>query len=163
NVAELAGQRDALRHERSARAQEAQTLRDEWRTRQEQAHGRELETNDLRHRRDALAERLREDYQVELAEVYRLWTAQATSPVQREAQTPGPPELAADQQPASPQAPDNLLSAIRSVQALDPAAVNEEIAELRRKLSRLGSVNLDSLQELNELETRSGSLQAQFT
>ena len=40
--------------------------------------------------------------------------------------------------------------------------MNEEIAELRRKLSRLGSVNLDSLQELAELETRAGSLQAQF-
>jgi chromosome segregation protein len=40
--------------------------------------------------------------------------------------------------------------------------VNEEIAELRRKLARLGSVNLDSLQELNELESRARNLHAQF-
>jgi chromosome segregation protein len=33
---------------------------------------------------------------------------------------------------------------------------------LRRKLSRLGSVNLDSLQELAELEARAASLQVQF-
>ncbi len=41
------------------------------------------------------------------------------------------------------------------------ARTNEEIEELRRKLSRLGSVNLDSLQELTELETRATSLQTQ--
>jgi chromosome segregation protein len=46
--------------------------------------------------------------------------------------------------------------------SLSPDEVNEEIAELRRKLSRLGSVNLDSLQELTELEARAGTLQAQF-
>ena len=40
-------------------------------------------------------------------------------------------------------------------------ATNEEIAELRRKLSRLGSVNLDALQELAELEQRAGTLRAQ--
>ncbi len=40
--------------------------------------------------------------------------------------------------------------------------VNAEIEDLRRKLSRLGSVNLDSLLELNELETRAASLKTQF-
>src|SRR5713226_4255036 len=44
---------------------------------------------------------------------------------------------------------------------LDPLVVNEEIAELRRKLSRLGSVNLDSLQEMSELEGRATHLQTQ--
>src|SRR5262249_9573132 len=34
--------------------------------------------------------------------------------------------------------------------------------ELRKKLSRLGAVNLDSLQELAELETRAATLQAQY-
>jgi chromosome segregation protein len=37
-----------------------------------------------------------------------------------------------------------------------------EIAELRRKLERLGSVNLDALQELAELEKRATDLQAQL-
>src|SRR5262249_10561657 len=46
--------------------------------------------------------------------------------------------------------------------SLTPEAAAEEIAELRRKLSRLGSVNLDSLQELADLETRAGTLQVQF-
>ena len=46
--------------------------RERWRTHQEQAHARELEVNDLRHRRDTLVDRLREDYQVELAELYQV-------------------------------------------------------------------------------------------
>jgi chromosome segregation protein len=45
---------------------------------------------------------------------------------------------------------------------LEPTTVNEEIAELRRKLGRLGSVNLDSLQELAELESRANNLHSQF-
>jgi chromosome segregation protein len=45
---------------------------------------------------------------------------------------------------------------------LDPQAANEEINELRRKLSRLGSVNLDSLQELADLEVRATTLQTQL-
>jgi chromosome segregation protein len=44
---------------------------------------------------------------------------------------------------------------------LDPLVVNEEIAELRRKLARLGNVNLESLQELSELESRAAHLQTQ--
>ncbi|TMQ32643.1 MAG: hypothetical protein E6K70_17440, partial [Planctomycetota bacterium] len=48
-----------------------------------------------------------------------------------------------------------------SRQPLNAEQVQEEIAELRRKLSRLGSVNLDSLQELAELENRAGNLKAQ--
>ena len=41
-------------------------------------------------------------------------------------------------------------------------SAEEEIEELRRKLSRLGAVNLDSLQELAELELRQGALRVQY-
>jgi chromosome segregation protein len=43
-----------------------------------------------------------------------------------------------------------------------PDEAATEIEELRRKLSRLGAVNLDSIQELAELEQREGTLRAQF-
>jgi chromosome segregation protein len=43
-----------------------------------------------------------------------------------------------------------------------PSSEQAEIDELRRKLSRLGAVNLDSLQELAELEVREGALRLQF-
>jgi chromosome segregation protein len=128
-LAELSSERDRQRQERQQLAERAQASRSAWRAQQEQLHARELEVNDLRHRGDTLVERLREDYQLELAELYR------------QAAESGTP-------PASP--------------PLEPAAANEEIAELRRKLGRLGSVNLDSLQELAELEARASALQVQF-
>jgi chromosome segregation protein len=43
-----------------------------------------------------------------------------------------------------------------------PLTPEQEIEDLRRKLSRLGSVNLEAIQELNELEARAATLQAQF-
>jgi chromosome segregation protein len=131
-VAALAAEREAHRQERSRLAHQAQTLRNEWREQQEQAHARELEVNDLRHRRGTLTDRLREDYQIELAELYQQGPAEKTEDEAGEPLT------------------------------LSAEAANEEIAELRRKLSRLGSVNLDSLQELHDLELRAGTLQTQY-
>jgi len=45
--------------------------------------------------------------------------------------------------------------------AVDRAELEQEIDELRRKITRLGSVNFDSLQELRELEARIEPLQQQ--
>jgi chromosome segregation protein len=42
------------------------------------------------------------------------------------------------------------------------AEVDEEIAELRRKISNIGNVNLDSLEEVAELESRFQKLSAQY-
>jgi chromosome segregation protein len=123
-LCEQAAERDRLRREKGRRGAEAQAGRSGWRERQQAAHARELEMNDLRHRRDALCVRMREDYQLELSELHG-------------------------------QAPDRAS-------APDPAAAEEEIAELRRKLGRLGSVNPDAIQELNDLETRADGLRVQY-
>jgi chromosome segregation ATPase len=45
---------------------------------------------------------------------------------------------------------------------IDQIVATEEITELRRKLTRLGSVSLDSLQELAELEMRADTLETQY-
>jgi chromosome segregation protein len=133
-IAELTGERDRRRQERQVLAERMQAVRSAWRTQQEQAHTRELEVNDLRHRRTTLVDRLREDYQLDLAEEYqKKGSGVDGSDVTAEAGS-----------------------------SLTPEQANEEIAELRRKLSRLGSVNLDSLQELADLEGRAASLQAQY-
>ena len=63
----LIGQREQKRQERARLAQQAQTVRGEWRMQQDLFHARELEANNLRHQRDTLVLRLREDYQLELA------------------------------------------------------------------------------------------------
>lgn len=44
----------------------------------------------------------------------------------------------------------------------DRAAVDEEIAELRRKISNIGSVNMQALQELDEFQTRFEQLDGQL-
>jgi chromosome segregation protein len=134
-VADLTRERDLKRHERQILADQAQAIRAQWRERQEHVHTRELESSELRHRRDALALRLREDYQIELTDLYRAQWDQGAS--------------RADSAPVPAAAP------------LDVLVANEEIAELRRKLSRLGSVNMDSLQELAELEARAHTLHTQ--
>jgi chromosome segregation protein len=131
-LVDLGHERDLQRQERQLLADRAQAARSAWQAQQEQAHARELEVNDLRHRRDTLVDRLREDYQLDLDELY---------------------QAKVNALPAEPTAEPAVLN---------PEQVNEEIAELRRKLSRLGSVNLDSLQELAELEARASGLQAQF-
>jgi chromosome segregation protein len=109
-----------LRQERLRLASMAQAVRNEWRTRQEEAHAHELEVSDLRHRRDTLVDRLREDYQIDLS------TYQSDTPL------------------------------------VNPAQAEEEIAELRRKLGKLGSVNLEALEELRELEERAATLRTQY-
>jgi chromosome segregation protein len=127
-IAELTREREMRRQERGRLTQQAQAVRTEWRKHQETVHQRDLEVSNLRHQRDSLVQRLREDYQIDLAELHAKGTAD---------------ELAA-------------------VSGANPQAANDEIEELRRKLSRLGSVNLDSLTELSELETRAASLKTQF-
>ncbi len=113
--------RQELRSLRTSATQEAQRLRARFRRLEEKLHKRELDAGAIRHDRTTLAERLREDYGIELAELTH--------------------------QPAADH---------------ERAAIEEEIAELRRKLTNIGGVNLDSLQEADELEQRFESLSAQY-
>ncbi len=127
-IHEMVRQRESRRGERARLTQQAQTVRQEWRTQQELFHQRELEVNDLRHASASLIEKLRDDYQIELAELYAEKRAQ----------------LIANETP------------------FDAPAAEVEIADLRRKLAKLGNVNMEALAELQELETRAVDLQAQF-
>jgi chromosome segregation protein len=120
---------DRLRAERQSQAEKVQSLRRELGEIQEQAHARELECSDLQHRLRALADRLKEEHDVDLLALYQ------------------------------GQAPD-AAPALQAVSA-DQATAEQEIAELKKKIARLGSVNLDALQELEELEKRSRTLQTQ--
>jgi chromosome segregation protein len=164
-VTELTREREAKRQERHQLTERSQTARSEWQAQQEQAHARELVVNDMKHNRDSLADRLREDYQIELAQLYQESGVRSQGSGVRiqdsgfsdqlsvisEEKTDG---STSDRGPGT-----NDHSPLTT--HLDPLVVNEEIAELRRKLARLGSVNLDSLQELSELENRADHLQTQ--
>jgi chromosome segregation protein len=107
--------------------EQMQIAHDQWQARQDETHACELRANDVRIRREALIQRLREEQQIDLEEEDRRAPASA-------AETDGP---AGD-------------------------AVETEIDDLRKKLSRLGAVNLESLTELAELETRDRNLRVQY-
>jgi len=121
--------RDRIRSERRNLAEQLQIVINERQDLLNQAHACEMRAIQLRGRRDGITERLREDYQVELADL-----------VAR------PEDGSRKPEPEEP---------------LDPAAAQTEIEELKRKLTRLGAVNLEALQELTELERRSVELDAQ--
>ncbi len=117
-----AGQRDDHHRARSQHAASAQRLRAAAHAAEESHHATQLQANQVRHERATLAQRLREDYAIELAEQV---------------------ETESDEQ------------------LHEREVVEQEIADLRRKLNQLGNVNLDSLGELDDLESRHATLRAQ--
>jgi chromosome segregation protein len=117
------GRIQQLRQELATIRETSQHLMQEWQQIVDQVHARELEANELRLRLDALAARLAEEHEVQLAELY-----------------------------AGYQRPDKPLDAV---------AAQEQISDLRRKITRLGNVSLDSLAELTTLESRAAELQQQ--
>ncbi|MBY0523572.1 MAG: chromosome segregation protein SMC [Gemmataceae bacterium] len=154
-VTQLSTERETHRQERHSLAERLQSSQSAWRQLQEDAHGRELQVSELQHRRTTLADRLREDYQLELSELYQQALAKSadSAPVVEPKEDEAPEEEA---EAAVSEAP-----AVGPFAAVDATEANQEIDELRRKLNRLGSVNLDALQELAELENRSTTLQTQ--
>jgi len=115
--------RESLRNSRQELTADAQRLRSAARKVEAEMHQQELAAGQLRHERGALADRLREDYGIELAEIGHTET---------------------DEQ-----------QHVRS-------EVEDEIASLRRKIANVGSVNLEALTELDDLEGRFTDLSTQF-
>ena len=133
-LAEHAGERDRQREEKNRIAEKAQANRGGWRERQEQVHARELTVND-----------------------FGIGAMPSAAGCARTISWNWPNCT------SRARASGRLSRLMRWISRLTPAArrtgpaaAEEEIAELRRKLSRLGSVNLEALQELDDLEVRAG-------
>ncbi len=116
-------QRHALESQQTLLTAEIQKIRGRLRKLEEKAHSVDLAANEVRHDRSALADRMREDYGIELAELARVPSDEEQR--QRE-------------------------------------EVQREIEELRQKINNIGNVNLESLDELEQLETRHKTLADQF-
>jgi len=116
--------RQALQEQRTEAARNVQRLRGQLRKVEEKIHATELRWGEVRHERTTLADRMREDYDIDLAEVARL-------PIDEE-------------------------------QLHEREQIEQEIADLRRKINSMGSVNMEALHELDELEERNTALAAQF-
>lgn len=130
--------RGQLRGRRQQLSVEVQASRGDWQQQQQDAHAREMEVSKLRHQAEALCARLDDDYQIDLDAVYR------------EHLEAGRLELFDGPTPTA------------DPQTQEPIAPEDEIADLRRRLSKLGSVNLEALEELEELEARHSGLHVQY-
>jgi chromosome segregation protein len=116
-----------------------QESRGTWKEQQERAHKLDLTVKELSHQADSLCLRLREDYALELAETYRqLVEAGKASDLSQPMSRAGQGEAEVGPPP------------------------EDEIIELRRKLAKLGNVNLEAIDELNVLEARNSTLQIQY-
>jgi chromosome segregation protein len=130
--------RSRLRQEKRQLTEQSQVGRNSYREQQERAHALELAVNDLKHTREALCQRLREDYEIDLLALY-----------QEQAEQGGVEALAGF-----------YVSA--PVEGEEPLSPEEEIIELRRKLVKLGNVSLEAIDELAEMELRHATLQTQY-
>ncbi|HEX4610594.1 MAG TPA: chromosome segregation protein SMC [Urbifossiella sp.] len=135
-AAGLSARAAADRAERDAARHELDALRSGWREQQAAAHARDLAVHDLRARREAVAARLQElEFDV--------------------SQLSGPAEDGADG--LLPPTPEDGGES-RPEPHLPPA---QEIDDLKKKLARLGSVNLEALDELTRVEAEHTGLKAQ--
>jgi chromosome segregation protein len=135
-IADLATQTATDRATREQVRDRLHDLRHGWQEKQAAAHARELAVHDLSARRDSVAARIREDYGVEL---HDLASGGRKPPVQEEVEEEG-------------------TGGSRPPLASNPF---EEIDDLKRKLARLGSVNMEALEELTRVEAEFNTLQAQ--
>lgn len=120
---DLMARRDGIQAERSTVSGDIQKARTRLRKAEEQLHGKDLAANEIRMQRSTLETQLRDEYEIELAELTH---------------EPTEEELHVREE------------------------VEQEIADLRRKINNIGNVNLDALEELDALELRHESLAGQY-
>ncbi len=109
--------------ERRKFANDLSGVRDQLRLAQDQAHQSQMRIEQLNMQRGQLAERMEEDYGIDIASVE---------------EDPSDEDLA------------------------ERDKIDAEITELRKKIGSIGSVNLDALQELEELESRYLAMDEQY-
>ena len=126
-IAELSSKAAIDRSARERVREELHALRTAWQERQAQAHVKELAVHDLQSRRDGIAARISEDYGIDLGTLSQ--DSDESIRANRRADSPA------------------LESPV-----LDPAEAQKDIEELKRKLARLGSVNMEALEELARVE-----------
>lgn len=165
-VARLQQDRDFARSRRGELAERELQVRHRLRDLKDRQHSLEMRSTEIRHQVTGLEDRLRDEFQVELTE---LAASGATAREAPAAEAPIEPTGAEDRETASAgdgaSMDEAATEAVAAPQLSDEdyrAQVEEQINKLRRKLKALGQVNTDSLQELDELETRFARLSGQL-
>ncbi|MGE3314722.1 MAG: chromosome segregation protein SMC [Planctomycetaceae bacterium] len=163
----LMGEREKLRGRRAILLKEEAALREQRRVLSDEQHKAEFEVRDITHQINSLGERIEEEYQLSLNDVIESG-ASAVHLLQQErdgvdGEADEAPEVSAGE-PSDSTAETDRPDASRA--ELSFADVREEIEarvnRLRRQLKLMGSVNTDSLRDLDELERRFGHLSEQL-
>jgi chromosome segregation protein len=174
----LQRERDELRSRRRRLQQEQDKLRDRRRDLTDHMHQIEMHSRDLRHTLSSLSERILEEFNIELsvavdegASAYAEWIA----PLEDDAEDA--PEVssarshvrpAADPMEPAAEAGDDVEVADDGFAPVQPTfeevrdEIESRVERLRRKIRNLGSINDESLKDLDELETRFADLSEQL-
>jgi chromosome segregation protein len=171
-AARLSVEKDGLRKERTSLMKEEAGLSEERRRASDRLHHLELQARELSRERESLSARIEEEYQVRLEEVVESGISALGAYLakhQSEATVGGPPS----ELPSDENAETSAEGALRS--NAHPTAgssgpplqeVREEIESqvnrLRRQLKLMGSVNTESLHDLDEMENRFTHLSEQL-
>ena len=121
--------RESLHEDRSKSARELQSLRKLQKKLEDGIHQKDLAAGELRHERKTLAERMQEDYGIDLAS----YNAEV-------------PEEAEESEEEN----------------REQQEIEQEIDELRRKITNIGAVNMEALNELDDLDSRYSALAEQY-
>jgi chromosome segregation protein len=160
--AELAGAtqlarqaQEVARGRRGELADRDLTLRHELRTAQEALHTLQMQEAEVRHQLTSVADRLRDEFQVEVAEV--LAEGLSARAVLRQSQASAAGTSGTEDEAGPTEGDGNEVDP-----EVERQQIEEQINRLRRKIKQLGPVNADSLKELDELENRFERLSGQL-
>lgn len=123
DLAKVSLARSEKDHERRQVTLQLTELRDQFRVVDERLHQSKMRSEQIEMQRKQLAERLEEDYGIQISSLI-------------------------DQAPAA--------------DLPEREKIDQEIAQLRKRIADIGSVNLDALQELEDLEARYHTMDAQY-
>ncbi len=169
DAARLGGEKDGLRKERAGLMKEESALSEERRRAGDRLHQLELQARELSRERESLVARIDEEYQVRLSEIVESGIsafADFAAKKQSEASTasatgePTAADVATGDPSATASTPDVQLTDAQLAEIREE--IEAQVNRLRRQLKAMGSVNTESLHDLDEMENRFTHLSEQL-
>lgn len=172
-VTSILTDKDQLRTQNSSFAEEEAHLRAARRELADRLHANEIAARDARHQLQVCAERIEEEYQLTLDEVvasgasaFQKWQSE----LRPNTESREPMAVIPTNESEEDVDPESQISNLKSEVAIPDAVsflevrpeLDERVNRLRRKLKMMGSVNTDSLKDLDELDGRYQHLSSQL-
>ncbi|MDR1491454.1 MAG: chromosome segregation protein SMC [Planctomycetaceae bacterium] len=145
-------------HSRAALNHQLKHSQNELNKTRAELHNRQLETERLRQEMRTLTDRMREDYNVDISE----WQPPVHSENLKAYQPDADGEEDAKNTNENENQEENVSPESKLSKSLLPENYQAEIDELRLKIQKIGSVNLEAIETLETLETRYTTLSNQY-